>query len=524
MADGAASTRGASQPATGASPIGGASREPSSAPLEEHAQERRRALDGERYTMEESMHIYQNPYGSFSAWRSDWDRVVRGAVSRGSASSRGASQIATVVSPTGGTYQAPSGAPRLEDVVERRQALNREWYTMDQFRQYDQKPDGHFLAWRRFWDRDVREASPPEPVSTPGASQPATVASSIGGACQPRRSKQAHDAHQQDEARAEEMKTDADKEKSEEQEDKYVDDMKTSGELLQAILLHQEQASPVGAEATVGEVAEQAASLVGSGATVGESMAALPDKLRARNDDFLHTACAHQAHLSEAWERICQRPGRATGRDEIQTVPGLVATAAYATELAAAPAAHGASQLASVLPVGLQLALVEPSWQSPGLLQASLLQQEQASPVGAETTVGGVADQAASPVSAEATVGEKMASLFEELRARNEECLQAVCADQAQRSKAWERIRSQMHAKLATRERILGAASGIESQPKQEKPAKASPFAPGNRFAQLAKPATFKASPYAPGSRLAFSSRDYFEPRRDNHATNATQR
>ena len=55
MASGAASTRGASQLATGASPTGGASQAPRGAPLVEHAQERRQALDGEWYTMEEFM-------------------------------------------------------------------------------------------------------------------------------------------------------------------------------------------------------------------------------------------------------------------------------------------------------------------------------------------------------------------------------------------------------------------------------------------------------------------------------------
>ena len=41
----------------------------SGAPLVEHAQERRQALDGEWYTMEEFMQFYEKPYGSFSAWR-----------------------------------------------------------------------------------------------------------------------------------------------------------------------------------------------------------------------------------------------------------------------------------------------------------------------------------------------------------------------------------------------------------------------------------------------------------------------
>ena len=57
MASGAASIRGASQPATGASMTRGASQAPSGAPLVEHAQERRKALDGEWYTMEEFLQL-----------------------------------------------------------------------------------------------------------------------------------------------------------------------------------------------------------------------------------------------------------------------------------------------------------------------------------------------------------------------------------------------------------------------------------------------------------------------------------
>ena len=86
MASGAASTCGASQPATDASPTGGTSQAPSGAPLVEHAQERRQALDGECYTKEEFRQFYQKPYGSFSAWRRYWDRAVREAVAPGEAS------------------------------------------------------------------------------------------------------------------------------------------------------------------------------------------------------------------------------------------------------------------------------------------------------------------------------------------------------------------------------------------------------------------------------------------------------
>ena len=84
MASGAASTRGASQPATGASPTGGASQAPSGAPLVEHAQERRQALDGEWYTMEEFRQYYQ----SFSAWRWHWDRAVLKVVPPGASHRR----------------------------------------------------------------------------------------------------------------------------------------------------------------------------------------------------------------------------------------------------------------------------------------------------------------------------------------------------------------------------------------------------------------------------------------------------
>ena len=302
----------------------------------------------------------------------------------------------------------------------------------------------------------------------------------------------------------------------------------------------------MGAEATVGEAAQQAASPVGSEATGGESMAALFQGLRARNEEFLQAARAHQAHLSEAWERFCQRPRRAAGRDETQKVPRLLGTWAPAADPAAAPGAPGASQPGSVPPDSLQLALVEPSWQGSEFLRATLPGQEQVSleamretsghsadPVvfddGPEDDMPRLTDSAASESEANrilmadvraaaraldrriayAEIKEppearmRMAILLEELRARNEEFLQAACAQRSQmlaESEAWERICQRPGSASV---RGLGAASGIEIQPKQKKPAKASPF--------------------APGGRLASSSCDHYEPPRDNHATDVTQ-
>ena len=135
------------------------------------------------------------------------------------------------------------------------------------------------------------------------------------------------------------------------------------------------------AEATVEEAAQQAASPVGSEATVGESMAALFQGLRARNEELLQTARAHQAHLLEAWERICQRPRGAAGRDETQRVPRSSGTWAHAADPAAAPGAPDAFQ--------------------PGMefLQATLPQQKHA---------------------CSATEQERAAALFKELQIQNE--------------------------------------------------------------------------------------------------------
>ena len=93
MASAAASSRGASQPASGASPTRGASPPPSGAPVVELAQERRRELDSEWYTVEQLI-----PQGSFSIWRRNCKLAGRGAVPQGAASIRIVSQPATNVS------------------------------------------------------------------------------------------------------------------------------------------------------------------------------------------------------------------------------------------------------------------------------------------------------------------------------------------------------------------------------------------------------------------------------------------
>ena len=58
--------------------------------------------------------------------------------------------------------QPATDAPLVEDEQERRQALDGQWYTMEEFRQYYRS----FSAWRWYWDRAVLKVVPP------GASQP----------------------------------------------------------------------------------------------------------------------------------------------------------------------------------------------------------------------------------------------------------------------------------------------------------------------------------------------------------------
>ena len=88
----------------------------------------------------------------------------------GAASTCGASQLVTSASPTGGSFQAPSDAPRVEHAQELRRALNGEWYTREEFREYYQQWDGRCSAWWWYWDRAVWEAAAPGAASTGGVS------------------------------------------------------------------------------------------------------------------------------------------------------------------------------------------------------------------------------------------------------------------------------------------------------------------------------------------------------------------
>ena len=88
----------------------------------------------------------------------------------GAASTSGAFQPATSASATGGSSQAPSGASLVEHAQERRQADDGRWYTKEEFMEYYLDPYGSFSAWRRYWDRAVREAVAPGAASTRGVS------------------------------------------------------------------------------------------------------------------------------------------------------------------------------------------------------------------------------------------------------------------------------------------------------------------------------------------------------------------
>ena len=190
-------------------------------------------------------------------------------------------------------------------------------------------------------------------------------------------------------------------------------------------------------------------------------MAALFQALRAHNEELLQTARAHQAHLSEAWERICQRPRGAAGRDETQRVPRLLGNWAHAADPAAAPGAPDAFQ--------------------PGMefLQATLPQQKQAS---------------------SATEQERTAALFKELQIQNKEFLAELIAQQAQQTEAWQKESKVQEKKW----------NGLDQA-----------FEEG--IARLEQRATCKAPPCAQGGRLASSSGDHYESPRDKHATSGTQ-
>ena len=101
----------------GASPSPGAPQAPSGAPLVEHAQERRQALDGEWYTMEEFKKFYQKPYGTLSAWRRCWDQAEREVVLPG-ASQPGLSHAAAPAAAPAAPAAEPVAAPAAPGVLQ----------------------------------------------------------------------------------------------------------------------------------------------------------------------------------------------------------------------------------------------------------------------------------------------------------------------------------------------------------------------------------------------------------------------
>ena len=68
------------------------------------AAEYRQADDGNWYTMEEFQHYYQQPWGTFGAWREYWDRA-------GPASTHGASQPVTPQQDEADVADAADAAP-----------------------------------------------------------------------------------------------------------------------------------------------------------------------------------------------------------------------------------------------------------------------------------------------------------------------------------------------------------------------------------------------------------------------------
>ena len=111
MASGAAPICGASQPAISASANGGFSQAPSGASQVEHAQELRRALNGNLYTMAEFREFYQQE------WWWYWEQAVREAASPGAASSRGVSSSDACV-PGGEVMTVELGQERQEATEE----------------------------------------------------------------------------------------------------------------------------------------------------------------------------------------------------------------------------------------------------------------------------------------------------------------------------------------------------------------------------------------------------------------------
>ena len=98
------------------------------------------------------------------AGRMTYRRAMDSPVAR----SRGASQPAADRFPTPGTSRSASGAPLVQHPLERRQARDGGWYTMQEFQQYYRS----FSAWRWHWDTAVLPVVPPSVLLSAVASIP----------------------------------------------------------------------------------------------------------------------------------------------------------------------------------------------------------------------------------------------------------------------------------------------------------------------------------------------------------------
>ena len=100
----------------------------------------------------------------------DCDGVVldRRAMDSAVAGRCGASQPAADRSPTLGTSRSASGARLVQHPLERRQARDGGWYTMQEFKQYYRS----FSAWRWHWDTAVLPVVPPSVLLSAVASIP----------------------------------------------------------------------------------------------------------------------------------------------------------------------------------------------------------------------------------------------------------------------------------------------------------------------------------------------------------------
>ena len=97
-----------------------------------------------------------------------WFSTYRRAMDSGVAGSRGASQPAAECFPTPGTSRSASGAPLVQHPLERRQARDGGWYTMQEFQQYYRS----FSAWRWHWDTAVLPVASIPRIASAAAGKP----------------------------------------------------------------------------------------------------------------------------------------------------------------------------------------------------------------------------------------------------------------------------------------------------------------------------------------------------------------